>query len=442
MPADTSILDTLHASYQRDSWASLLQELFQTESLALLRKPEVLPATHDKVKVVHQLGTLSLPGDEEKVALLEVTTTDQVRLANNRVSLRNFVASFIDFAQASAVLAVFQQPGTNDWRLTFVIKKPTLDQDTFEIIDIETAPRRFTFLLGPNEACKTAELRLDLLKQKQDELRLEDLEHAFSVESLTKDFFKKYKEHYHTFIAHLFSDDHADTTRELFGIEEEDDDFETGKPNKPVRDFVKTLLGRLVFLTFLQKKGWLGCPANSRQWQGGDPDFLQSFLKQATDAGDADIFHSKYLTDLFFDALNNDERSRDIFDLTGTRLPYLNGGLFEDADDNARSIDFPPQLFHNLLDFFDEYNFTIDENDPEDHEVGIDPEMLGMIFENLRFDFCQSGFGCLNLVQDVDAVAVVFDHLRNASDLASNPAQPVDLCATFVAHKIDPIEIP
>ena len=49
-------------------------------------------------------------------------------------------------------------------------------------------------------------------------------------------------------------------------------------------------------------------------------------------------------------------------------------------------LDFPAELFGNLLDFFGEYNFTIDENDPEDHEVGIDPEMLGHIFENLLED--------------------------------------------------------
>jgi len=46
----------------------------------------------------------------------------------------------------------------------------------------------------------------------------------------------------------------------------------------------------------------------------------------------------------------------------------------------------PPTRLPNLFSFFAEYNFTIDENDPEDHEVGIDPEMLGRIFENLLED--------------------------------------------------------
>jgi hypothetical protein len=47
---------------------------------------------------------------------------------------------------------------------------------------------------------------------------------------------------------------------------------------------------------------------------------------------------------------------------------------------------FPEDYFKRLFDFLDSYNFTIDENDTEDAEIGIDPEMLGRIFENLLED--------------------------------------------------------
>ena len=67
-------------------------------------------------------------------------------------------------------------------------------------------------------------------------------------------------------------------------------------------------------------------------------------------------------------------------------IPYLNGGLFErDAEDEPESR-FPAEYFKRLFQFFSEYNFTIDENDPNDAEVGVDPEMLGKIFENLLED--------------------------------------------------------
>ncbi len=67
-------------------------------------------------------------------------------------------------------------------------------------------------------------------------------------------------------------------------------------------------------------------------------------------------------------------------------IPYLNGGLFErDVEDEPESR-FPADYFKRLFQFFSEYNFTIDENDPNDAEVGVDPEMLGKIFENLLED--------------------------------------------------------
>ena len=219
----SEIRTLLHKHYDRESWESLLVSLFpQEESLTLLKSPHIIEASHEKVTSTLQLGNLTLPGDGESIALLEVTTTNQVHLARNRVSLRNFVASFIDQAQASAVLAVFRQPDSPDWRLTFASKKTTLDQDTFEITTVETAPRRFTFLLGESEPCRTASQRLWQLQEKPKDLTLRHLENAFSVESLTKSFFKKYKEHYLSFVSHLFDRENAEQTRTLFKIDEID----------------------------------------------------------------------------------------------------------------------------------------------------------------------------------------------------------------------------
>lgn len=67
-------------------------------------------------------------------------------------------------------------------------------------------------------------------------------------------------------------------------------------------------------------------------------------------------------------------------------IPYLNGGLFEQVEEDEPESIFPSELFNELFKFFAEYNFTIDENDPRDAEIGVDPEMLGKIFENLLED--------------------------------------------------------
>ncbi|MDO9578005.1 MAG: DUF559 domain-containing protein, partial [Candidatus Cloacimonadales bacterium] len=82
----------------------------------------------------------------------------------------------------------------------------------------------------------------------------------------------------------------------------------------------------------------------------------------------------------------NKKRENDVFGPTNSRIPYLNGGLFEEEKLKIKTIDFPTEFWESLFAFFAEYNFTIDENDPFEQEVGIDPEMLGHIFENLLED--------------------------------------------------------
>ena len=142
-------------------------------------------------------------------------------------------------------------------------------------------------------------------------------------------------------------------------------------------------MGRLVFLQFLQKKGWLGVPVNAK-WGDGDREFIQHLFENTADK---DTFVDNVLEPLFNDI--NSEREGDIASSAvgkDIRVPYLNGGLFE--PDAADAVDFPlpAKYMKSMLDFFASYNFTIDENDPDDAEVGVDPEMLGRIFENLLED--------------------------------------------------------
>lgn len=385
MPIPMSLQPLLRQPYSRDTYRTILEDILPSGTLQLLQTPQPIVARCDDVTSTDQIGTIELP-DGNTIALLEVHVADQIKLARNRVALRNFVARFIDEASTTAVLAVFHQPGKPDWRLTYACKRSQLDDDTLEITSTQTAPRRYTFLLGENEPCRTAAGRLAELREKDEHLTLEEVEKAFSVERLNKDFFKDYKKHYETFTAHLLAPENAKATRTAFGIEKHAEEADQDKADKPIRDFVKRLLGRLVFLHFLQKKGWMGCPAKSKAWTGGDPDFLASYFAHAESKKDAHRFHSHWLIPLFFDALNNAERPGDLFPPTSTRIPYLNGGLFETDPAPLHALDFPAEQFRALLEFFGQYHFTIDENDPEDHEVGIDPEMLGHIFENLLED--------------------------------------------------------
>ncbi len=381
----------LHQPYQLARWQQILHEIFPDGSLKLFATPQPLSTSQEFVRGTRQLGTINLP-DGNTIALLEVETTSQVKLARNRVGLRNFVSNFIDEAGASAVLAVFHQEKSNDWRLTYAARQTIIDEDTFEINTVETAPRRFTFLLGQGEPCRTAAERLAEVLKRGNNLTLLDVEKAFSVEALSKEFFAKYNEHYDRFLAELTRPERISDTRARFCIPLRDSEEAQVKEDKPIRDFAKKLLGRLIFLHFLQKKGWMHVTAREVDWSSGDRDFLNTYYLLAESYGQADSFHSLYLAPLFFEALNT-KRKDDLFTLSlpggksfTSRMPYLNGGLFDPEPEPLRKLDLPPRLFADLFAFFAEYNFTIDENDPEDHEVGIDPEMLGHIFENLLED--------------------------------------------------------
>jgi hypothetical protein len=387
MPA--ALQTQLQLPYRRDTWRTLLRQIFV--DLEFFAQPLDVPLTTDRecesARARRQIGVATVreeDGASKKIAIYEIDVAANVDLPRNRVALRELVARSIDEASANAVLAFFVQDGREEYRLTYAARESELDLETLEIRTRETAPKRFTFLLGGDEPCRTAAQRLAELADKKGEVTLGDVERAFSAERLNKEFFAKYKWHYQRFVDHLIND--TDAPENIFGITVARDDEEFDRACKPLRDFVKRLLGRIVFLHFLQRKGWLGCDSKTKEWKNGDRDFMLSYYHLAEQKGEAAQFHSRWLTPLFFDALNNPDRPRDIFGPAKTRIPYLNGGLFEEVFHAARAIDLPENFFRDLLHFFAQYNFTIDENDPEENEVGIDPEMLGHIFENLLED--------------------------------------------------------
>ena len=366
----------------KESWKSVLNLLFS--KIDYFSTPSNPFSEEDKVKSGKQIGAIKLD-DNKSLAIFEVEVDDSIRIDQNRKGLRDIAAKHIDQNITHGALVFFYSKNQTDYRFSFIAKWSDIDLETGEFIKGETKPKRFTYLLGGNESCTTAAKRLLVLAEKKEngeKIDLQKIKDTFSVEPLKKDFFKSYKEHYEKFWRYIanaefgYRDILLDTSKE-----------ELAKQEKPIRDFVKKLLGRIVFLHFLQKKGWMGCPANTKKWEGGEKQFMQNLFN---DFDKKENFHSQCLTKLFFNTLNA-RRKNGIFEvkglngkLNGSRVPYLNGGLFEaDKPEEILNVDFPVKYFEELFEFFAQYNFTIDENSPDDHEVGIDPEMLGHIFENL-----------------------------------------------------------
>lgn len=244
----------------------------------------------------------------------------------------------------------------------------------------KTHPKRFTYVLGRTESCRTAIERFAELSRSPRELRF--VAQAFSVSRISTEFFKEYSAHYQAFTEHLAG---TKKLREVFGIPRLRDKAANFAAEKPIRDFTKKLLGRIVFLYFLQKKGWIGAPEDDRSWSKGSRRFLSELFEQSE--RDSDFFQD-FLCKLFFHTLNTDEDKRAglLFKIgrkSFGKVPYLNGGLFDKDFDKVEELTFPRRLWQELFAFFDSYNFTIIEDSPEEREVAVDPELLGHVFEQL-----------------------------------------------------------
>ena len=159
-------------------------------------------------------------------------------------------------------------------------------------------------------------------------------------------------------------------------------------PEKAVRDYVKMLMGRLVFIQFLQKKGWMGVPGGDDKWERGDPNFLQNLFENSDDK---DHFVSKVLIPLFQDLNESRKNDRVRFIDKDIKVPYLNGGLFDSDEFLGIRFTLPQEKMKKMLEFFSSYNFTIDESSKDSVDVGVDPEMLSRIFESLLEDNREKG---------------------------------------------------
>ena len=329
---------------------AILQNLLHAQQLK--RQPEFLEETPDGDRI---FGLGFLYDSEGKQIGLYYTEVAKGDVRRKRVGFHTMMKKYREFMVDAAVV-VFDDK--HHWRLSYMS----------DLKGSETSAKRFSYVLGEsNELYNTPVNRLAALGTKVPHLLLEDLKETFSVDSLSDEFFKEYHQHYDIIIDYLAENANLDVEDSV------------------LHDYVKKMMGRIVFLHFLQKKGWLN----------GDTNYLKNlFFMQPLDR-QAD-FLEQVLEPLFFGIFNTEsDNRRELFEKEGwdlelleqwRDLPYLNGGLFERDDVDNMRITLPSKLFEDLFEFMASYNFTVDENDPDDAEVGVDPEMLGKIFESLLED--------------------------------------------------------
>jgi len=357
----------------------------------------------DFVNHYTRLGTYT-DKDGEKIDVLVIHLRKDTTLARGRVTLRNFVADYLATGHGqgkAAVMAAFVSPlDADDWRFSFVKLDYTFEKTDIGIVAESrhlTPARRYSYLVGKNENCHTAQKQfLALLEADQSNPTVAQLEAAFSVEKVTREFYDYYKTLFEqtrdALAAFLNSAPAIKTHFAERGIE--------------CDDFAKKLLGQIVFLYFLQKKGWFGV-ARGQPWGSGRKDFIRHLFNNRADYAHIPgqrqrpaNFFNDILEPLFYEAIAAPRTDEDhYYSRFDCKIPFLNGGLFEPLYGYKwveTDILLPDTLFANdqpspekgetgtgILDVFDRYNFTVNEAEPLEKEVAVDPEMLGLVFENL-----------------------------------------------------------
>ena len=342
------------------------------------------------IKTLERIGKYS--DGKNSLDILIITLQKETSLERARTMQRNFVAWYLNGSrggkQKDAALVAYVSPDQADWRFSLVKMDYRYDQTSSKITEEFTPARRWSFLVGSNEKSHTAQSRLlNILTDDEHNPTLAQLEEAFNIETVTKEFFLKYRD--------LF----IRTKEALDKVVAQDAKIKADFEAKGVDNvnFAKKLLGQIVFLYFLQKKGWFGVGRDD-DWGTGSKHFLRELFEGKY--GSYLNFFNDILEPLFYEALRID-RSRDnhYYSRFNCKIPFLNGGLFDPIGNyDWENIDvcLPNDLFSNkrktkegdvgdgILDVFDRYNFTVREDEPLEKEVAIDPELLGKAYEKFN----------------------------------------------------------
>jgi type I restriction-modification system DNA methylase subunit len=412
--------EIIESKYNREAWQQLLHDIFLS-NVSFWRSPKEVKANSRLAKNALNLGKISL-SDGEALAIYEVELSDKVDIERNRAGIRDMLTKdWRDMGYAGAFLFCYRK---NESVLRFSYVSETWGFNKDGIYErLSTNTKRYTYLLGEGRGCRTAIEQFGALKNSK--LALSDVTAAFSVEALTKQFYKDLYEWYQWAVDPASGVYFPNNT----SIEADDrEDIET----KIIR-----LITRIMFVWFIKQKELVPNKIF-------DVDFLETILKDF-DPNSAVVgnYYNAILQNLFFGTLNRaieDEqgnkrkfatnvkkdiktlyRYAEMFTISEdeviklfSQVPFLNGGLFECLD-KTKTIDGVEQAYNydgfsrndkkfadgryrnravvpnvlffeperGLISILSRYNFTIEENSPEEQQVALDPELLGKVFENL-----------------------------------------------------------
>ena len=412
--------EVIEAKYNREAWQQLLHDIFLNK-VQFYNSTSEVKVNSRLAKSALYIGRISL-SDGESLGIYEVELADKVDIERNKRGIRDMLTKdWKDMGHAGAFMFCYRK---NESVLRFSYVSETWGfNKKGDYEKLSTNTKRYTYLLGEGRGCRTAIEQFSALKESKQSLS--DVTAAFSVEALTKQFYKDLFDWYQWAV------DPASGVYFPNNTSTEDDDRED------IETKIIRMITRIMFVWFIKQKDLVP----DRIF---DADFLSTILKDFDpESKVVGNYYNAILQNLFFATLNRaieDEQGNkrrfatnvkkdiktlyrypEMFKISEdevikmfSEVPFLNGGLFECLD-KTKTIDGVEQAYNydgfsrndnkfadgryrnravvpNILFFDDErglisilsrYNFTIEENSPEEQQVALDPELLGKVFENL-----------------------------------------------------------
>lgn len=389
----------LKSPYATKNYVDLIREIFPKISMVSpdkFRKEFTNFSSHIEGSI--HVGNYKTP-DKKNIIIMAVQLKNAGYVENSRSTQRSYAKKLIENANADAAFIAFYTEGEPKWRLSFVRLdyEMKIENGRLKTTENLTPAKRYSYLVGENEPCHTAISRFErfIIDSMTDPEHptLDDLENAFSVEKVTDEFFKLYCEKFHQLREKL----------------EENEDFciEAQQHNFTSAQFAKKLMGQIVFLYFLQKKGWLGVGAwpntltekeyknayyargaksrelipivyrpvgdgtyrisgaglntisdedeavlamcvKGKPWGSGPHNFMRKLFEIAEKKNQN--FFDELLEPLFYDALNVNRGEQGYCPALHCRIPFLSGGLFEPIDGydwEHNNFNIPNEVFSN-----------------------------------------------------------------------------------------------
>lgn len=397
MNATIKKLETiLTSAYSNQNYLELVKEIFDSVQIV---NPNGFNKEFSNFSS-HIEGTSHIANyvspDAKKITIIAVRLKANAYVENSRSTQRNYAKKMIENANSDAALVAFYTENDPKWRLSFVRLdyEMKIEKGRLKTIESLTPAKRYSYLVGVGEPCHTAIDRLHAFVDTHNyHPTLEDIEGVFSVEKVTEEFYQLYSDKFEKLRDDL-------DKSEDFRIEAEQHNFTSAQ-------FAKKLMGQIVFLYFLQKKGWLGVSAwpkklsekeykkaffakgaksrelipivyrpigegvygisrsgleslnsadeavlaacvNGEAWGSGPSNFMRKLFDEA-DKKHADFYHD-YLEPLFYETLNVNRGEQGYCPALHCRIPFLSGGLFEPIDGyewKHNNFNLPNTLFSN-----------------------------------------------------------------------------------------------